>query len=116
MLLYLSVYVLAAVLLFQGINLLGEQRAPTGVVPPEVRPAATPAVRWGGFLVTFGALLALTALLSHAYGWLASSLAPLRNLGAAAMAVYGLWLVFGRKVDYTPAPVANGHDGHGHGH
>ena len=37
---YLSVYVLAAILLFQGINLLGELEAPTGVVPPEVRPAA----------------------------------------------------------------------------
>jgi len=114
MLLYLSVYVLAAVLLFQGVNLLGELRAPTVVVPPEVRPAPVAAVRWGGFLVTYGALLALAALLSHGYDWLASALAPLRNLGAAAMAVYGLWLVFGRKVDYTPAPVAPSAHGHGH--
>ena len=114
MLLHLSVYVMAAVLLFQGVNLLGEQNSPTGVVPPEVRPAAIPALRWGGFLVTYGALLALTGLLSHGYGWLAGALAPLRNLGAVAMAVYGLWLVFGRKVDYTPAPVVHAQDGHGH--
>ena len=116
MLLHLSVYVMAAVLLFQGVNLLGEQGSPTIVVPAEVRPASTPAVRWGGFLVTYGALLTLAGLLSHRYDWLVSALAPLRNLGAAAMAVYGLWLVFGRKVDYTPAPAAKGHDGHGHGH
>ena len=58
--------------------------------------------------------LALAALLSHGYDWLASALAPLRNLGAAAMAVYGLWLVFGRKVDYTSAPVAPSAHGHGH--
>ena len=52
---YLSVYVLAAILLFQGINLLGELEAPTGVVPPEVRPAAAPGARWGGYLVACGA-------------------------------------------------------------
>lgn len=114
MLVYLSVYVLAAILIFQGVNLLVEPGAPAKVVPAEVRPAAGPAARWGGFLVTYGALLTLAGLLSHRYDWLVSALAPLRNLGAAAMAVYGLWLVFGRKVDYTPAPVAPSAHGHGH--
>jgi len=103
MLVYVSVYVLAAVLIFQGVNLLGEQTAPTNVVPPEVRPAAAAASRWGGYLAAYGALLALLALFSHVCPWLFSALAPLRNLGFAAMAVYGLWLVFGRKVDYLPA-------------
>jgi hypothetical protein len=113
MLVYVSVYVLAAVLIFQGVNLLGEQTAPTNVVPPEVRPAAVPASRWGGYLAAYGALLALVALLSHGYGWLFSALAPLRNLGFASMAVYGLWLVFGAKVNYSPARAAAG-EAHGH--
>lgn len=114
MLVYLFVYVLAAVMIFQGVNLLGEQTGPTNVVPDEVRPAGAQASRWGGYLVAFGSLLALIALLSHAYGWLAGTLAPLRNLGFASMAFYGLWLVFGRKVDYTPAPAAK--EAHGHSH
>jgi len=39
---------------------------------------------------------------------------PLRNLGFAGVAVYGLWLIFGRKIDYTPAAPAR--EAHGHGH
>ena len=115
MFLYLSVYLLAAVMLFQGTNLLVEQSAPTGVVPPEVRPADVPASRWGSYLVAFGAVLALVGILSHAYAWLVVALAPLRNLGFASVAVYALWLVFGRKVNYLPAP-GGGNGNHGHAH
>jgi hypothetical protein len=115
MFLYISVYVLAAVMLFQGVNLLVEQGAPTGVVPPEVRPAGAAASRWGSYLAVFGAVLAVLGILSHAYAWLAVVLDPLRNLGFASVAAYGLWLVFGRKVNYLPAPSSHGGD-HGHAH
>jgi hypothetical protein len=115
MFLYLSVYLLAAVMLFQGVNLLVEQSAPTGVVPPEVRTADAPASRWGSYLAVFGAVLAAVGILSHRYAWLALVLAPLRNLGFASVAAYGLWLVFGRKVNYLPAPGGGG-DPHGHAH
>ena len=114
MLVHLSVYVLAAVLIFQGVNLLGEQTSPTSVVPPEVRPAPAAASRWGGYLAAYGVILALAGLLSHGYPWFTGALVPLRNLGFASMAVYGLWLVFGRKVDYTPAPAIR--EAHGHSH
>jgi hypothetical protein len=30
----------------------------------------------------------------------------MRTLGFVALALYGLWLVFGRRVDYTPVPPA----------
>jgi len=114
MLVYISVYVLAAVLIFQGVNLLGEQTSPTIVVPPEVKPAQVPSSRWGGYLVAYGTLLALAGLCSHACVWLTGALVPLRNLGFVSMAVFGLWLVFGRKVDYTPA--APSKEAHGHSH
>jgi hypothetical protein len=114
MLVYIFIYVLAAVLIFQGVNLLGEQTSPTNVVPPEVRPAAVPSSRWGGYLAAYGAILALAALMSHECTWLAGTLVPLRNLGFASVAVYGLWLIFGRKVDYSPAPPSR--EAHGHGH
>jgi hypothetical protein len=116
MLVYLSVYVLAAVLLFQGVNLLVEPGAEDKVVPPEVSPAAAPASRWGGILVTAGAVLTAAGLLSHIWSVLEVALAPLRNLGLVVLAVYGLWLVFGPKVDYTPAPPSEEAHGHGHGH
>jgi hypothetical protein len=38
----------------------------------------------------------------------------MRDIGFAIVAIYGLWLVFGRKVDYTPAKPAG--EAHGHGH
>jgi hypothetical protein len=112
MLLHLFVYLLAAVLLFQGVNLLGEQRSPTGVIPPEVRPAAVPATRWGRCLAASGAVLALAGLGSHLCPWLAGVLVPLRDLGFAVLAVYGLWLVFGRKIDYRPAAPAQAAHSH----
>jgi hypothetical protein len=114
MLVYLFVYVLAAVLIFQGVNLLGEKRAPTNVIPSEVRLADAIASRCGRCLVTYGTLLALVALLSHAYDGLTGALVPMRDIGFAIVAIYGLWLVFGRKVDYTPAKPAG--EAHGHGH
>ena len=114
MLVYLSVYLLAAVMIFQGVNLLDELRNPTNVVPDEVRPAAVPASRWGVFLTTYGSALAALAIMSHGCVWLAGVLVPLRNLGFAGAAVYGLWLVIGRKIDYTPAAPAL--EAHGHSH
>jgi hypothetical protein len=115
MFLYLSVYLLAAVLLFQGVNLLVEQSGGDRVVPDEVLPPSGPSSRWGGYLTAFGGLLALAGILSHLYPWLVPALAPLRNLGLASLAVFGLWLVFGAKVDYLPAPGA-GSDSHGQAH
>jgi hypothetical protein len=114
MLFYLSLYALAAVLLFQGVHALSEQSAPTGVVPPEVRTNPGQAGFWGGFLVVYATVMILTGLASHADDWFEPALAPLRGIGFAVLACYGLWLVFGRKVDYTPAPVAvgGGHDHH----
>jgi hypothetical protein len=114
MLFYISLYVLAAVLLFQGVHALGELSAPMGVVPAEVRTNPARAGFWGGFLVVYGSVTILAGLVSHFNDWLVPALAPLRGLGLVVLALYGLWLVFGRKVDYTPAPVAAGagHDHH----
>ena len=106
MLFYISLYVLASVLIFQGTQLLGELSGPLGVVPPEVKPAPGPAARFGGFLVTYGAAMAITGLLSHGYDYFQGSLGLLRGFGVAVEAVFGIWLIFGRKVDYTPAPSA----------
>jgi len=113
MLFYISLYVLAAILVFQGTQLLGELSGPLGVVPPEVKPKATPAAWWGGCLLTYGAAMAVVGVLSHGNPWFQGSLSLLRGFAVALEAVYGLWLVFGRKVDYTPAaPAADAHAHH----
>ena len=112
MLFYLSFYLLAAVLLFQGVHALGEQSSPTGMVPAEVQTDPARTSLWGGFLVALGSMLILTGLLSHGYDGFTSALAPMRSLGFIALALYGLRLVFGRKVDYTPAPSAAAAPGH----
>ena len=107
-----SFYVLAAVLVFQGTQLLGELSGPLGVVPEEVVPNPPMAARWGGFLVAYGAAMVLTGLLSLGYDWFQGSLGLLRGFAIAVEAVYGIWLVFARKVDYTPA--APGPEAHAH--
>ena len=112
MLFYLSFYVLAAILIFQGTQMLGELSGPLSVVPAETKPAPSPAARFGGFLLTYGAAMVLTGLLSHEFDWFQGSLALLRGAGVAVEAVFGLWLVFGRKVDYTPAPSQEAHAHH----
>ena len=114
MLFYLSIYALAAILLFQGVHALGEQGSPMGVIHAEVKTNPGPASFWGGFLVVYATVLILVGLASHAWEWYAPALAPLRGVGFGVLAAYGLWLVFGRKVDYTPAPIVHGagHDHH----
>ncbi|WP_306602265.1 hypothetical protein [Geothrix sp. 21YS21S-2] len=106
MLFYISLYVLAAILLFQGTQLLGELSEPREALPSEVRPGPSWAARWGGFLVTYGAAMILAGILSHPYEWFQGSLGLLRGFGVAIEVLFGLWLVFGRKVDYAPAPGA----------
>ncbi|HLO68972.1 MAG TPA: hypothetical protein VK188_18260 [Holophaga sp.] len=113
MLSYIAFYVLAAILILQGTQLLGELRGPLSAVPPEVKPDPAGAARVGGFLLTFGAASVVAGLLSHAFPWFQGSLRLLHGAGILVEAVFGVWLVFGRKVDYTPAPVAD-EPAHGH--
>lgn len=106
MLFHISLYVLATLLVFQGTQLLGELSQPREGVPAEVRPGPSGAARWGGFLVTYGVAMIATGVLSHGFEWFQGSLGLLRGFGVAIETVFGLWLVFGRKVDYAPAPRA----------
>jgi len=100
---YLFLFLVAAILLFQGLQLLGAPVTPVGVVPPEVIPAPVAARRWGVALTTAGTLMALLGLASPFLDGWSAALVPARGLGLALMGLFGLWLVFGRKVDYRPA-------------
>lgn len=113
MLLYLFFYLSAAILMFQGTQLLGEQREPLGVVPTEVAQDPSRAGVWGGFLLTVGALSIAFGLWGHFSPVLRLYLDRVLALDLLVMLAYGIYVIFfNRKVDYLGKPAAD----HGHGH
>lgn len=116
MLFYIFYYVLAMILVFQGLHLASEITSPFGTLPEEVGQAPTPSLRWGGFMVTYGGLCVVIGLFSHAYDYFGSALLPLFAIGAVILGVFSAWVVFmARKVVYMGEPSAeHGHGGTGH--
>ena len=121
MLLYLQHYLLASVLLFQGLHLFQETEAPLGTVPEEVAQDPAPSQKWGAFLITWSVIALATGILSHSYDWFVSAIAPMRNVGFVILAVYAIWVVFsGRTVEFIGQPTLDDHhqghasDHHGH--
>ena len=113
---YVFYYVLAAILIFQGLHIASEITAPLGTLPEEVGQAPTPSQRWGSFMVTYGGLSIAIGLLSHAYEYFGSALRPLFVIGAVILAIFSVWVVFmGRKVVYMGEPSEeHGHSDAGH--
>lgn len=114
LLFYICYYVLSTVLVFQGLHLATETTDPLGTVPEEVGQTPTPSLGWGSFLVAYGALCILIALLSHAYDYFVSALRPLMGTSLVILAVFGAWVVFkGRTVKYLgEASLDLNHGGH----
>lgn len=111
---YVLYYVLASVLVFQGVQQLEEQREPMGVLPAEVVQKSGFHMFWGWTLTGLGAFAALLGLGSHAAPGAARLLVPVAWIELLAMGVFGLSLVFlGRKVEYLgKASTPVGHDHH----
>lgn len=98
---YAFYYLLSAVLVFQGLHIATEVADPLGTVPEEVGQTATFSLGWGSFLVAYGTLCIVIALLSHAYEYFGSALRPLLGTGLVVLAVFSAWVVFkGRTVKY----------------
>lgn len=114
LLFYVFFYLVSAVLVLQGHHLAAEVSDPLGTVPEEVAQAPTPSLGWGSFLMAYGTLCIIVALLSHAYAYFGSALLPLRNTGFVIMAVFGAWVIFkGRTVKYLGvASTGSGHAAH----
>jgi hypothetical protein len=114
LLFYVFYYLLSAVLIFQGLHIASEVSDPLGTVPEEVGQTPTSSLGWGSFLVAYGTLCAVIALLSHAYDYFGSALRPLMVTGLVIMAAFGAWVVFkGRTVKYLGEAAADmGHDTH----
>lgn len=100
MLFYVFFYLLAALLVFQGAQALGEPREPLRETPGEL---ALPEAgrRWGIFLVGMGSLCVLAGFLNHAGAVSWGSLRIMRGAGWLTEGAYGFWLVFlARKIAY----------------
>lgn len=109
-------YLLAAILIFQGLHLFAEQGQPLGTVPEEVGQDKAASERWGGYLMAFGAMMVACGLLSHWVGFFGSALPSIRALGVLSLVLFGAWVVFrGRTVEFLGTPAEEDH-GHGHAH
>lgn len=116
MLFLIFYFVLAAVLLFQGLHLVGEVKEPLGTLPEEVGQEAPRSMGWGTFLLTFASMDLLIGLLGFRYPFFESLRPAVFGLGWLALIVFGAWIVFaGRTVEFIGKPSADhGHDDHGH--
>jgi hypothetical protein len=105
-------YVLAVILVFQGVQQIEEQRGSMGFLPAEVIQKPGFHVFWGWTLAGLGAFATLLGLGSHAAPSMSRLLVVVNWVELLAVAVFGFSLVFlGRKVQYlgTPsAPVEHG--------
>lgn len=115
LLFYVFYYLVAVVVIFQGAQVLGEQRSPLGVVPEEVAQKPARARAWGLALVGLGALDILVGLLSHRFAWHGTfPLWCLLYTSLALVGAYGFYVIFlSRKVAYIGKPSAPSH-GHHH--
>lgn len=116
LLFYILFYLLSAGLIFQGLHIASEVTDPLGTVPEEVGQTPTSSSGWGSFLVAYGTLCIVIAMLSHAYEYFDSALRPLMGTGLVILAVFGAWVVFkGRTVKYLGEAAADtGHEGRSH--
>ncbi|HJU83077.1 MAG TPA: hypothetical protein VJ600_02600 [Holophagaceae bacterium] len=107
-------FVLASVLVFQGLHLASEPTAPLGTLPEETALPAPKSFAWGAFLLTWGGLAILVGLLGFQWDFFVSMREAILVLDWIILAVFGAWVVFmARRIDYIGTPSA---DDHGHGH
>ena len=110
MLTYVFLFIVASILIFQGTQLLGEIKAPLGVVPSEVALPEIAAKRWGERLVGFGCLTVLLGLLSFCYPSLEEYLVPTIIVDGCALGVFAVFLVFiAPRVEYIGKPTETEH-------
>jgi len=110
MLIYVFLFIVASVLLFQGVQILGEIKNPLGVVPIEVALPEDLARRWGGRLIGFGCFTLAIGFLSMRYPSLTQYLVPTIIMDGCALAVFAIYLIFAApRVDYTGKPSEGGH-------
>ena len=113
MLFLVMYFILAFILVFQGLHLAGEQKEPLGTLPEEVGLPAPKSFAWGAFLMTWGGLAIVFGLLGFQWDYFVSMRPAVFGLGWIILAVYAAWVVFAaRRIVYMGTPSAD--DGHGH--
>nr|WP_320132087.1 hypothetical protein [uncultured Holophaga sp.] len=107
MLFHTFYYLTAALLIFQGVQLRGEQEAPLGTTPPELCLGPGPSRAWGRFLVLAGVVGLVCGFLNHgAHPRIGhEALGMIEGVLWLVMGAYGFWLIFlAKRVDFAPHP------------
>ena len=110
MLTYVFLFLTASILLFQGIQLLGEIKKPLGVVPSEVKLPENSTRSWGERFIGFGIFSLVIGFLSYPYPSLFQYLVPTIIIDGCALAVFTLYLIFvAPRVEYIGKPTEGEH-------
>jgi hypothetical protein len=110
MLTYVFLFIIAAVLIFQGTQLIGEIKNPLGVMPAEVALPEKVARRWGERLIGFGCVTMLFGFLSFPFPTLFEYFLPVMAIDGLALGFFKLYLIFvGPRVEYIGKPTEGGH-------
>jgi len=110
MLTYVFLFLVASVLLFQGLHLVGEIKNPMGTVQQELIFPERVARRWGERLMGFGGLTMLLGFLSFPFQSLVDYLLPIIIIDGCALAAFALYLIFAApRVEYIGKPSDDAH-------
>lgn len=116
MLFLVHYFLLAAILVFQGLHILGEQKEPLGTLPEEVGLPAPKSFAWGAFLMTWGGLALVLGLMGFRWDYFVPMRQAILGLGWLILVVYAAWVIFAaRRIQYMGTRSAEAGD-HGHGH
>ena len=110
MLAYVFLFIAASVLVFQGVQLVGEIKNPLGVVPNEVALPGRVAHRWGERLLGIGCLTMLLGFLSFLFPFLEEYLIPAIIVDGCSLAIFALYLIFAApRVQFIGKPSGDEH-------
>ncbi|MFM8233708.1 MAG: hypothetical protein ACKN9J_01260 [Holophagaceae bacterium] len=102
-----------SILLFQGLQLLGEKKAPLGTVPHEVEQPIGSSEWISVFLITWSLLATIVGLVILTSDKLVEALPLIKTANWLILFVYSLWVIFkGRQVDVLSTTTSQEHDHH----
>lgn len=106
-------FIASSVILFQGLNLILEEKNPSGITPQESAQESVPVAYIGSFLISWGGLsIALGVWHSTHAGW-NDVVHVVRIINWIVLGCYGLWIIFsGRQVDVSTPPQSHTNDEH----
>ncbi len=106
-------FIVSLVLMFQGLQLLGEKKSPLGTVPDDVSQSLEASEWTGVFLITWSSLAIIVGLVVLLGNKLIGALPLIKVANGLILLTYSFWVIFkGRQVDVLSSPTTQEHDHH----